>query len=141
MAASRLHSADAIEKDPGRGPRCRGDACTSAHSTVNELDASKTQLEEWRQLQRDSANLRTPKYEEPSEELVLWRQQEQQSDLVMSPSQPRRTKSDLLFEPKKLASPNVAEEKTVLSQQNYKPKFHSLLRWEEKYHIGLLSQW
>ena len=140
MAATRLHNGDTIEKDPGRGPRCRGDACTFAHDSTNGLDTSNAQLKEWRQLQRDGANLHTPKYEEPSEKLVLWRQQEQQSDPVMSAPQPRRTKSDLLFEPKKLASPNVAEAKAVLSQQNYQPKFHSLLRWEQECHIGLLSQ-
>ena len=163
MAAS-VHDADAIEMDPDmtrghvrsmpdpwkmlgkhfilcdRGPRCRGDACTFAHST-DELDTWNTQLEEWRQLQRDGAKLHTPKYEEPTEELVLWRHQEQQSDLVMSAPHLCLTKSEMRFEPKKLASPiNVEEAKMVLSQQSYQPKFHSLLDWEEKHHMDLLSQ-
>ena len=149
MAAS-VHDADTIETDPDitrghvrsmpdpwamqlgkhfimcdRGPRCRGDACTFAHST-DELNTWNTQLEEWRQLQRDGANLHTPKYEETEKdpEPEEWREEQQPCDP---------------FEQEPLV-PSVEEAEAVLTQQSYQSKFHSLLSWEKKQHIELLSR-
>ena len=147
MAAS-VHDADAIETDPDmtrgrvrsmpdpwemrgtfimcdRGSRCRGDACTFAHS-ADELDTWNTQLEEWRQLQRDSANLyflHSPNYEE----------------MEKDPEPEEEQQSCDSFEQEPFV-PSVEEAEAVLTRHSYQSKFHSLLSWEKKQHIELLSQ-